>query len=299
MHDEPEEASQGTSGAVREVREVAGHVLSLSNLDKVLYPATGFRKRDLLAYYEGVAPLLLPHLANRALHLGRWPSGVTERGWLQANCRAPSWVRRHVVTGKRGQTLEFCVIDDLATLLWAAQQGTLELHPFQWHVAHPDEPRALVFDLDPGPRCDLAHCARAALELRAALAPLECFVKTSGHKGMHVLVPLNGGATFAEAKTFARRIAADLAARHDWLTDKMAKIERTNRVFIDVSQNDPGKQTIAPYSLRATQVPLVSAPLAWDELDAPTYIQPRAMLERVAKYGDLFARVLTLQQRLG
>jgi bifunctional non-homologous end joining protein LigD len=284
---------------MREAVEIEGQTLSLSNLDKVLYPSTGFRKRDLLAYYEGVAPVLLPHLANRALHLGRWPSGVTQRGWLQANCRAPSWVRRHIVTGKRGQTLEFCVIDDLPTLMWAAQQGTLELHPFQWRVSNTDEPHAVVFDLDPGPGCDLSHCARAALALRAALAPLESFVKTSGHKGLHVLVPLNGGTTFAESKTFARRIAADIAARHDWLTDKMARSERANRVFVDTSQNDPGKQTIAPYSLRATQVPLVSAPLTWEELAAPTHIQPRAMLERIAKAGDLFAGVLTLQQRLG
>ena len=285
--------------AVREQLEVAGRELSVSNLDKVLYPATGFRKRDLLAYYQAVAPVLLPHLADRALQLGRWPDGVEQRGWFQANCRGPAWLRTHVVTGKRGQTLRFGVVEDLASLLWVANYGTLEIHPYQAMIRQPDEPRAMVFDLDPGPGCDLHDCARAALAIKDALAPLHSFVKTSGVKGLHVFVPLNGGATFAAVKPFARALAAELAARHpDWLTDKMARAERTGRVFIDCSQNDPGKQTVAPYSLRATSVPLVSAPLAWHELDAPVLVQPRAALDRIARLGDLFGDVLTLRQTL-
>jgi bifunctional non-homologous end joining protein LigD len=285
---------------MREALEIDGRTLSISNVDKVLYPASGFRKRDLLAYYQAIAPVLLPHLADRALHLGRWPDGVEQAGWLQANCRGgPAWMRTHVVTGKRGQTLRFCVLDDLPSLLWAAQIGSIELHPFQWTVGHPDEPRAVVFDLDPGPGCDLRDCARAALAIRAAIKPLECFVKTSGVKGLHVLVPLNGGAGFADAKAFARRIASELAQQHpDAWTDKMARAERANRVFIDCSQNDPGKQTVAPYSLRAMYVPLVSAPLEWSELAAPRPLQPHTVLERVAARGDLFADVLTLRQSL-
>jgi bifunctional non-homologous end joining protein LigD len=285
---------------MKESVEIDGRELAVSSLDKVLYPRTGFRKRDLLAYYRAVAPVLVPHLADRALHLGRWPDGVEAKGWLQANARgAPAWLRTHTVTGKRGQTLRFCVLDDLPSLLWAANLGTLELHPFQAPLSRPEEPRAVVFDLDPGPGCTLADCARAALEIRAAIAPLQAFVKTSGVKGLHVLVPLNGGAGFAEAKAFARAIAAQLSAGHpSWLTDKMARSERANRVFIDCSQNGSGNQTVAPYSLRATQVPLVSAPLAWDELDAVAPIQPRAAIARIAQHGDLFAPVLKLRQTL-
>jgi bifunctional non-homologous end joining protein LigD len=284
---------------MREPLEIDGRTLSISNLDKVLYPATGFRKRELLDYYRAVAPVLLPHLRDRALHLGRWPDGVDRPGWLQANCRGPAWMRTHIVTGKRGQTLRFGVIDDLPSLLWAAQMGTIELHPFQWTVSRPDEPRAVVFDLDPGPGCEPRDCARAALEIRGAIAPLTCFVKSSGIKGLHVLVPLNGGASFSEAKAFARAVAGDLAARHPTLmTDRMPRAERTGRVFIDCSQNDPGKQTVAPYSLRATHVPLVSAPLAWSELDALWRIQPQVALARIAEHGDLFAEVLTLRQSL-
>jgi bifunctional non-homologous end joining protein LigD len=284
---------------VRQPLEIDGRELSVSNLDKVLYPATGFRKGDLLGYYRAVAPVLLPHLGDRALHLGRWPDGVASPGWFQANCRGPAWLRTHTVTGKRGQTLRYGVIDDLPSLLWVANLGTLELHPFQATIAHPDEPRAMVFDLDPGPGCDLRDCARAAHELKTALAPLHCFVKTSGVKGLHVYVPLNGGATFAEVKPFARALAAELAARHpDWLTDKMARSERPNRVFLDTSQNDPGKQTVAPYSLRATWIPLVSAPLDWSELADPSPITPRAALDRIARDGDLFRDVLTLRQTL-
>ena len=285
---------------MREALEIAGRELSVSNLDKVLYPATGFRKRELLAYYTAVAPVLLPHLADRALHLGRWPDGVEAPGWMQANARgAPAWLRTHEVTGKRGQHLRFAVIEDLASLVWIANLGTLELHPFHATISSPDEPRAMVFDLDPGPGCTLRDCAVAALALRAALSPLECVVKTSGVKGLHVYVPLNGGATFAAAKQLSRRVAADLAAAHpDRLTVTMARAERSGRVFIDTSQNDPGKQTVAPYSLRATRIPLVSAPLRWDELDAVAPIQPREMIKRIGKHGDLFAAVLALRQSL-
>ncbi len=285
---------------MREPLDVEGRTLSVSNLDKLLYPAAGFRKRDLLDYYRAVAPVLLPHLADRALHLGRWPDGVERPGWFQANCPpgGPPWLRTHTVTGKRGQTLRFCVIDDLPSLLWAAQLGTLELHPFHASVTAPDSPRAMVFDLDPGPGCRVRDCARAALELREALSPLASFVKTSGVKGLHVFVPL-AGVSFADAKRFARGIASQLVAQHpDRLTDKMARSERANRVFIDCSQNDPGKQTVAPYSLRATRVPLVSAPLAWDELEAVVPITPAVALERIARCGDLFADVLTVRQTL-
>lgn len=285
---------------MREPLEVDGRALSVSNLDKVLYPATGFCKRDLLGYYRAVAPVLLPHLADHALQLGRWPDGVEAPGWFQANCRGgPTWLRKHIITGKRGQTLELAVVDDLPSLLFVANLGTLELHAFQASITHPDAPRAMVFDLDPGPGCGLRDCARAALAIRAAVAPLVSCVKTSGVKGLHVYVPLNGGATFAEVKLFARALARELAARDPQsFTDKMARSERPGRVFIDTSQNDPGKQTVAPYSLRATHVPLVSTPLAWDELATPALFRPEAVVERIRRHGDRFADVLAVRQSL-
>lgn len=282
--------------------EVDGRTLTVSSLDKVLYPSTGFRKRELLAYYRAVAPVLLPHLADRALHMGRWPDGVEAKGWMQANAHgAPAWLRKHVVTGKKKQTLRFAVLDDLPSLLWAANMGAIELHPFQSTISDPDEPRAMVFDLDPGPGCELRDCARAALALRDALAPLQCCVKTSGVKGLHVFVPLNGGATYEHVKPFARAIAAKLAAAHPAsLTDEMSRAKRTNRIFIDTSQNGPGNQTVAPFSLRATWAPLVSAPLAWSEIEDGTLapVQPRAMLDRIDRHGDLFADVLVRRQSL-
>jgi len=286
--------------AVRETLAVDGRELSVSNLDKVLYPATGFRKRDLLGYYRAVAPVLLPYLADRPLQLARFPDGVEGPGWMQSNCRGgPPWLRTHVVTGKRGQTLQFCVVEDLASLLWVANLGTLELHPFQWTIAEPDRPRAVVFDLDPGPGCTLRDCGRAALLVRDAVAPRTCVVKTSGVKGLHVLVPVNGGAGFADAKAFARGIAADLAAREPAaLTDKMARSERGGRVFIDISQNGPGHQTVAPYSLRATRVPFVSAPLAWSEVETATAITPAEVLARIERKGDLLRDLLALRQTL-
>jgi bifunctional non-homologous end joining protein LigD len=285
---------------VRETLVVDGRELSVSNLDKVLYPAAGFRKRDLLAYYRAVAPVLLPHLADRPVQLARFPDGVDGPGWMQSNCRGgPPWLRTHVVTGKRGQKLRFCMLEEVAALVWAANLGTLELHPFQWTALHPDRPRAVVFDLDPGPGCTLRACADAALLVKEAVAPRTCCVKTSGVKGLHVIVPVNGGADFAEAKAFARAVAGELAARHPAaLTDKMARSERTGRVFIDTSQNGPGHQTVAPYSLRATPVPFVSAPLAWDELATVAPITPSQAVIRIERHGDLFRDALVVEQAL-
>jgi bifunctional non-homologous end joining protein LigD len=253
--------------------ETGGRALRVSSLDKVLWPATGFTKRDLLAYYEAVAPALLPHLAGRPVTLARFPDGVDGRGWYQTNCPAgrPDWLRvAHVVAAGTGEELQYCLIEEPAGLLWAANMGALEMHPFLATASRPDAALELVFDLDPGPPAGLLACCVVAMEVRAHLAALglRAFVKTSGAKGMHVVVLLDGSETFARTKRFAREIAGRLARERPALvTDRMPRAERAGKVFIDWGQNDPSKSTIAPWSLRATRLPGVSMPLSWAEVE--------------------------------
>ncbi len=276
--------------------------VTLSNPDKILWPKSGFTKRQLVDYYVRVAPVLLPHLANRPLTIARFPDGVDGDGWYQMNCRgAPPWMRIATVTGKRGQTLRYCLVDDARGLAWLANLGTIELHPFLARATAPDEPLALVLDLDPGPDAGILEAARVALAVRASLERrgVDGVVKTSGKKGLHVYAPLSG-ARFAESKALARAIARELsAAAPERVTERMARAERGARVLVDWRQNDPGLSTVAPYSLRAMPWPLVSTPLGWDELDralsdgnaAALYFGPDAVLERVARLGDAFAPV--------
>jgi bifunctional non-homologous end joining protein LigD len=252
--------------------ERAGRALRVSSLDRVLWPAVGFTKRDLLAYYEAVAPVLLPHLSGRPVTLARFPEGVESPGWYQTNCPAghPEWVHVAAVAGKSGQTLRYCLIDEPAALLWAANLGTIEFHPFLATADRPDAPLSLVFDLDPGLPAGLPECCSLALHLRDRLdqQKLRALAKTSGAKGLHVLVPLDGSGTFAQTKSFARAIARELAEAHPLaVTDRMARAQRPGKVFIDWGQNDPNKSTIAPYSLRATRWPGVSMPLTWEEVE--------------------------------
>jgi bifunctional non-homologous end joining protein LigD len=285
----------------REQIESAGRQLRVSNLDKVLWPAAGFSKRDLLAWYEAVAPVLLPHLAGRPVTLARFPEGVECRGWYQTNCPPgqPDWLPIALVRGKSGQQLRYCVIDEPAALLWAANAGALELHPFLAMADLPDAPLALVFDLDPGRPAGLPECCAVALRLRELLEQrgLRAVVKTSGAKGLHVMVPLDATNTFAETKAFARAVARQMASAHpDFITDRMAREERPGKVFIDWGQNDPNKSTIAPYSLRATRWPGVSTPLRWDEVqqvletgdESLVRFGPAEVLGRLDRHGDLF-----------
>ena len=284
--------------------DVDGRTIELSNLDRVLWPATGFTKGDMVDYYRRVAPVLVPHLAGHPVTLARLPEGIDGPGWYQTNCRGhPPWMRTHEVRGKGGDVLRYCVIDDAASLLWAANQGTIELHPLPWAVDRPDRAPAIMFDLDPGAPTGLAEAARVALGLREALADagLESFVKTSGSKGMHVLVPLNGDATFEATKRFARQVAEDLARSDpDRVTARTGLPERRGKVLVDWLQNDPGRSIAAAYSLRAASVPRVSTPVRWDELHQrpdPRF-SPREALRRVEELGDLLAPVLSLRQQL-
>ncbi|HEV2311279.1 MAG TPA: non-homologous end-joining DNA ligase, partial [Acidimicrobiia bacterium] len=248
------------------VIDVEGRQLTLSNLEKVLYPATGATKAAVIAYYSKVAPTMLPHLAGRAVTMVRFPDGVGGNSFFEKRCpsHAPPWVH----TGQVDPGLVACVVDDAATLVWMANLAALELHTLQARVADPDHPTSMVFDLDPGPPADVLACARVALELQSTLTSLGLVsvAKTSGSKGLHLAVPVRG-ATADETKTMALGLGQLLAKRApDRVTVNMAKEQRPNRIFVDWSQNDRHKTTVAAYSLRAQPRPMVSTPVTWDEV---------------------------------
>jgi bifunctional non-homologous end joining protein LigD len=267
--------------------------VALSNLDRVLWPEAGFTKGAMLDYYRRVAPVLLPHLAGRHLTLWRFPEGVHRQGFWQNECRgAPPWLRTAAIRGQR-----FCVVDDLRSLVWLANLGTVELHPFLSLADEPDRPTALVFDLDPGPPADVLDCAAVALRLRERLPP--AYVKTSGSLGLHV-VPLAPGHGFDETKAFARAVAEALAAeRPDEVVATARREARRGKVLVDWLQNDATRSTVAPYSLRATPWPTVSTPLEWAELEdalaarRPELLTftPELVFERLERLGDLHAAV--------
>jgi len=285
--------------------EVGGRVVRVSNPERVLWPRTGFTKAAMIDYYRAVAPVLLPHIRGRGITLRRFPEGIDGPGWYQANCRGhPPWMSTHDVTGKRGETLSYCRIEDEASLVWAANLGTIEIHPFLANVENPAEPTALVIDLDPGPPASLVASARVALLARDVLEhlKLEAVPKTSGSIGLHVYVPLAAGHTFERTKAFARALGRRLARdAPELVVDRVSRAERANRVFVDWVQNDESRSTVAPYSLRATPWPLVSTPVSWSEVEAAAtsgaaerlLFSPNEVVARVDRVGDLFAAVLS------
>ncbi len=287
---------------------VAGRSVRLARPAKVLWPSCGFTKRDLVDYYLAVAPALLPHLAGRPVTLARFPDGVAGPGWYQLNCPAgrPEWLRVATVPSRGRGVLRYCLVDDAASLAWVANLGALELHPLLATADRPDAPRALVLDLDPGAPASLRECCAVALSLRDSLAAfgLRALPKTSGARGLHLFAPLDGAQSFAAAKGFARELAERLAARDPRVAAAMPKADRAGKVLVDWRQNDANRSTIAPYSLRATRVPLASAPLRWAEVERaaaggelPRYA-PRDLLARLEREGELFQPALELRQRL-
>jgi bifunctional non-homologous end joining protein LigD len=284
--------------------DIEGRRLRLTNLDKVLWPQVGRTKAWLLEYYTRVAPVLLPHLAGRPLTMRRFPDGVEGVSWHQNECRGePEWFHVLETGGKGGRTLRFCVADDLPSLVWLANQGTIELHPFQWTVDAPRRPATLVFDLDPGPPAALAECARVALRLRDFLDELglTSFAKTSGSLGLHLHVPLGRPHEGEHVKRFARAVAEALAQSHpDDVVAEVDKSRRGGKVFLDWLQNDPTRQTVAPYSLRGLPFPTVAAPVTWEEVERGGALSflGEDVLVRIERDGDLFAEALTLEQRL-
>ncbi len=246
----------------------------------------------MIEYYRAVAPVLLPHLRRRPLTLWRFPAGVQARGWWQNECRgAPAWLATVTIRGQR-----FCVVDDVRSLVWVANLGTVELHPFLARAEALDEPTAVVFDLDPGPPAAVVDCSHVALRLRELLAErgLASFPKTSGSAGLHVYVPLNAPHAYRETKAFARSLARALAEElAERIVDRQARALRPGKVLVDWLQNDPTRSTIAPYSLRAMPFPTVSTPLTWEEVESAqrdedlVFTAPE-VVERVERLGDLF-----------
>lgn len=290
--------------------EVEGRRLSLSNLDKVLYPEAGFTKAAVIDYYRRVAPAILPHLAGRALTRLRFPDGVEAPGFFEKNCpeHRPDWVRTVEVGGRTsGEVTNHCLVDDLPTLVWLANLAALELHAPMARADDIDHPTAVVFDLDPGPPAGMSDACRVALMLRDLLGGLELegVPKTSGKKGLHVYVPLNeAGPDHEEAREFAHAIARVLARREAGVVTVMERKRRPGRVFVDWSQNARHKTTVAPYSLRATPAPGVSTPVAWDEVAraadgrASLGFGPEQVLRRLEEHGDRFRSALEQIQHL-
>jgi len=293
--------------------EVEGNRLELSNLDKVLYPGAGFTKAQVIDYYARIGPTMLPHLRDRPVTLKRYPDGVDEEFFYEKECPAyhPDWVSIKTIASKGGKRdrVNYCVINNLSSLVWVANLASLELHVLLSLSGDVEEPTMVAFDLDPGPGATVLDCARAAFEVRDVFegAGLRCFAKTSGGKGLHIYAPLNTPTTFKETKAFAHAIAMLLERKNpDRVTSVMRKDLRLGKVFVDWSQNDPHKTTVCAYSLRAREKPTVSTPVAWEELEsALRRRKPEALvfdtgdvLERVEKKGDLFAEVLILEQRL-
>jgi bifunctional non-homologous end joining protein LigD len=292
--------------------EIEGRTLSLSNLDKVLYPQAGFTKGQVIDYYTRIAPVVLPHLRDRPLTLKRYPNGVDAPFFYEKQCpkHRPDWVRTSPVWSRHAKrTINFCVVDDLATLVWTSNLADLELHTSLARVPDVAAPVILAFDLDPGPPATIVECAQVAVRLREIFEHLglESFPKTSGSKGMQVYVPLNTPTTYDVTKPFARSLAELLERRHpELVVSDMKKELRRGKVLVDWSQNDEHKTTVGVYSLRAKERPTVSTPLTWDEVEAvlrsgdpdDLVFDSAAVLARVAEHGDLFAPVETLEQEL-
>jgi bifunctional non-homologous end joining protein LigD len=288
--------------------EVEGRRLSLSNLDKVMYPQSGFTKGEVIDFYTRVAPVLLPHLHDRPLTLKRYPNGVEGGHFYEKQCPShrPEWVRSEAVE-LASKTIHFCICDDLPTLVWLANLADLELHPSLSTVPDVERPTVMAFDLDPGPPAGIAECCEVAVILRDALAGigLQCFPKTSGSKGIQVYVPLNVDGVDYESgtKLLSQAIARHLESEHPKLIVSSQKKElRKGKVLIDWSQNDEHKTTVSVYSLRARERPTVSTPLSWDEVEAgdpdALVFEAGELIERVEEHGDLFAPVIELEQRL-
>ena len=292
--------------------EIQGRTLKLSNLEKVLYPAVGFTKKDVIDYYARIAPAIIPHLKGRALTRKRYPDGVDGEPFFEKNApmHRPDWVKTAAIWshGNR-RNVNYVLADDLATLIWLANLAALELHPSLSLAKDVSCPTELVFDLDPGPPANIVQCCQVAFWLRDIFDHfgLQSFPKTSGSKGLQLYVPLNTPTSYDVTKTFAHALAQLLEQEHpkDVVSD-MKKSVRTGKVFVDWSQNDEHKTTIGVYSLRARERPTVSTPVTWEEVERALKKKDASLLvfesaktiARFEKMGDLFEPVLELNQRL-
>ena len=299
--------------------QVDGRELALSNLPKVLYPADGFTKAEVLDYYQRISAVLLPHVAGRPMTLKRYPDGVDGQSFFAKHAPAgrPGWLRTEEIVSSSsrsrapGEPIEYVVLDDLSSLIWAANLAAIELHVPMWrfpghakgaHEPAPEyglDPDLLVFDLDPGAPATIVECCRVAEALRPVLEEdgLRALPKTSGGKGLQLYAPISGmnaEQASAKAKEYAERLEGDMPKL---IVSRMTKSLRTGKVLIDWSQNNGSKTTIAPYSLRAREHPTVSTPVTWEEVAAcrkvtDLFFTAPDVLARVAEQGDLFAPLL-------
>lgn len=289
--------------------DVEGRHLSLSNLDKVLYP-NGFTKAQVIDYMARIAPTAIPHLTGRALTFKRYPNGTDTQGFFEKRCpgHRPPWVAVALGPGDRHGGIEYCRIDETASMVWAANMAAIEIHAPMALAADLDTPRALVFDFDPGPSTTIIDCCQIAVAARDVLDAVELrgWCKTSGSKGLQMYVPLNTpGASHQRAADFALAVGQLLERQLPGrVTTVMAKAERHGKIFVDWSQNALHKTTIAPYSLRARAEPTVSTPVKWSEVEACAdgyevlRFTSDEVLDRVEVLGDLFRDVLTVEQEL-
>lgn len=296
----------------KKVVEIAGRRLSLSHLEKDLYPAYGFTKAHILDYYLRMADFILPHLKDRALTLKRYPEGVDKEYFYEKRCpgHRPAWVKTAEIIKDDAERITYCTVNDLGTLMWVENLASIELHVPLGRTASTKTADSMVFDLDPGDQANILDCSRVALILRDLLSRLQLvsYIKTSGKKGLHLYVPLNCKETiFDDTKAFSKAVAEIMQKNYpDLVTAKMAKEYRTGKVFINWSQNDSSKTMICVYSLRAREKPYVSFPLEWKDLESlPGQNDPEKMqvihseaLSRAERKGDLFQEVLTKKQRL-
>lgn len=292
--------------------EIGGRQLSLSNLEKVLYPAAGFTKAQLIDYYARIAPVLLPHLHDRPLTMKRYPEGVGEFFFYEKNCpkHRPDWVQTAKVWSHgNNRWMYYCMVQDVQTLVWAANLADIELHTSLSLGKKIEQPTMIVFDLDPGPPANIVQCCEVGIWVREIFGKLglEAFAKTSGSKGLQVYVPLNTPTSYDETKPFAHELARLLeSASPDRIVSDMKKSLRAGKIFVDWSQNDQHKTTVCVYSLRAKERPTASTPVSWEEVERcqkkgdPNLLVFEApqVLERASKLGDLFEPVLTLKQKL-
>jgi bifunctional non-homologous end joining protein LigD len=292
--------------------EVQGRNLKLTNLDKVLYPVTGFTKGQVVDYYVRIAPVLVPHLRGRALTMKRYPEGTDHEYFFEKNApmHRPEWVKTAPVwSDSNRRTIHFILADDLPTVVWIANLASIELHPSLALASGVTTPTMIVFDLDPGPPANIVQCAQVGLWVRGIFDHfgLQSFPKTSGSKGMQVYVPLNTAISYRQTKSFAHAVARLLEQEHpELVVSDMKKAVRTNKVFVDWSQNDEHKTTISVYSLRAREHPTVSTPISWDEVEqawkkkdaALLVFEAKDVLARIEKMGDLFEPVQELKQSL-
>jgi bifunctional non-homologous end joining protein LigD len=292
--------------------EIEGRRVEFSNLSKVLYPETGFTKGDVIAFYQAVAPALLPHLRGRPLTLKRYPDGVDGKFFYEKQCPPwrPDWVQTASVWSDRKQReIDFCLIDDLPTLLWAANLADLEMHAMLARANDLERPTMLVFDLDPGEGAGVLDCAQVALWLRELFDQLGlvALVKSSGSKGLHVHVPLNADVRYEQTKPFAQAVARLMESQHPKrVVSRMTRKLRAGKVLVDWSQNSPHKSTVCPFSLRARDRPTVAEPLPWEEvtegleLGEPERFRVEAdvALGRLDERAGLFRPLLELSQEL-